>query len=460
MFKKMGIVRRLLSLSLSLLIILCLAVIPSYKARAVAVPILPYIPPELVHVIDYIYNSYGVTAPDIPEDVERMKAYVEIYARANNVSEEQAWEDLAAALDQGKTSGYIVISASLNAMINGTLAYSVENGLQYGDSYPVSLTAIQWQERLKNQYNITVPIEIVNRLYSIRRTEGVQGDSFILYAIGVNNSVKGRNTINFSTLATSLGSAGKFQLIGQYYRPTYTNGNYAGVSLAVAHMTCEWDSQTRTVGAIIGDAYGGEAMDSVIEQGTTAAYTGSIATVQAQNTEIGQGLVAGTVYAMSALTQLQEDGTINPTHPVTIPMPAVDTVPATTVAGLSQAQDQNGAVPVVAGTDVASILQALQEAQAAEYGDTQEYALDLTQYFPFCLPFDAGNLLTAFVAEPEAPHISYTIINPFSSNVEDNIVLDIDLSIFDGVAAVLRNLEKILLVIGLCVITRSLYLRG
>lgn len=430
-----------------------------------AVPILPYIPPELVHVIDYIYNSYGVTAPDIPEDVERMKAYVEIYARANNVSEEQAWEDLAAALDQGKTSGYIVISASLNAMINGTLAYSIEHGLQYGASYPVSLTAAQWKERLAEQYQINISLDELNRIYNGRGTHYIQNsNSFLLYCIGNKNGSQyqpTQTTITFMTISLNYGNYARLKLYtNNYYYPMYTDGTLKDQPVSVSFFVYQWDGNTRTVGSYIGGAFGGCAFNSYVEQGSTAAYTGSVATVQAQDTQVGQGLIAGTVYAMSALTQLQEDGTINPTLPAVIPMPAVDTVPATTVTGLSQAQEQNGAVPVVAGTDVASILQALQEAQAAEYGDTQEYALDLTQYFPFCLPFDAGNLLTALVAEPEAPHISYTIVNPFSSDVEDNIVLDIDLSIFDGVAAVLRNLEKILLVIGLCVITRSLYLRG
>lgn len=82
---------------------------------------------------------------------------------------------------------------------------------------------------------------------------------------------------------------------------------------------------------------------------------------------------------------------------------------------------------------------------------------DLTQVFPFCIPFDIYALLQKFVADPVAPqvHIDWNI--PF---VDSNFVLDIDFSAYNSVAAVLRTMELIGAIVGLAIATRSIYLRS
>lgn len=82
---------------------------------------------------------------------------------------------------------------------------------------------------------------------------------------------------------------------------------------------------------------------------------------------------------------------------------------------------------------------------------------DLTQVFPFCIPFDIYALLQKFVAEPIAPqlHIDWEI--PF---VDSNFVLDIDFSVYNSVAAVLRTMELIGAIVGLAIATRAIYLRS
>lgn len=82
---------------------------------------------------------------------------------------------------------------------------------------------------------------------------------------------------------------------------------------------------------------------------------------------------------------------------------------------------------------------------------------DLTQVFPFCIPFDIYALLQKFVADPVAPqvHIDWDI--PF---VDSNFVLDIDFSAYNSLAAVLRTMELIGAIVGLAIATRAIYLRS
>lgn len=77
----------------------------------------------------------------------------------------------------------------------------------------------------------------------------------------------------------------------------------------------------------------------------------------------------------------------------------------------------------------------------------------LTEIFPFCVPFDAFDLASLFVAEPVAPsyHVKW-----FVPIVEQYIEFDVDLSPFNSVAAVLRTLEIVLFAIGLALATRKL----
>lgn len=81
---------------------------------------------------------------------------------------------------------------------------------------------------------------------------------------------------------------------------------------------------------------------------------------------------------------------------------------------------------------------------------------DLTNIFPFCIPFDIYRICQLFNAEPVAPsyHVHYTA--PY------NIVFDftLDFSSFNQVAAICRQMELLLFCIGLAFITRSMIIRG
>lgn len=92
--------------------------------------------------------------------------------------------------------------------------------------------------------------------------------------------------------------------------------------------------------------------------------------------------------------------------------------------------------------------------------DMESYTLaGLEKLFPFCLPFDLIDFLNVLSAEPEAPYFEIPIPYPAPGGMKEYTVV-IDFSQFDGVAAILRNMECLAFIVGLCVLTRDKMIRG
>ena len=83
--------------------------------------------------------------------------------------------------------------------------------------------------------------------------------------------------------------------------------------------------------------------------------------------------------------------------------------------------------------------------------------MDLKRIFPFCIPFDVVDMIKLLDAEPVAP--SYTV-NWQIPIINRALTFEVDLSPFNSVAAILRNLEIIIFCIGLAMVTRSMFIRG
>lgn len=65
--------------------------------------------------------------------------------------------------------------------------------------------------------------------------------------------------------------------------------------------------------------------------------------------------------------------------------------------------------------------------------------------FPFCLPFDFMRFIAALNMTPEAPRFSLTFHDPFT---DSDYTITVDLAPWDGVAALVRQLESVLLLLG------------
>lgn len=83
----------------------------------------------------------------------------------------------------------------------------------------------------------------------------------------------------------------------------------------------------------------------------------------------------------------------------------------------------------------------------------------LEKLFPFCLPFDLIDFIGVLDADPEAPHFVIPIKVPTATGW-GTYDIDIDLSKFDQIAALMRQMETLAFVVGLIMITRQKMIRG
>lgn len=83
---------------------------------------------------------------------------------------------------------------------------------------------------------------------------------------------------------------------------------------------------------------------------------------------------------------------------------------------------------------------------ALEPGQITSQQFDLRRLFPFCIPFDIHNLLQKFDAEPVAPHVQLPFV---IQSIGFSYTFDLDFSIFNSVAAIMRTVEFIVFAIGL-----------
>lgn len=78
---------------------------------------------------------------------------------------------------------------------------------------------------------------------------------------------------------------------------------------------------------------------------------------------------------------------------------------------------------------------------------------DLTEIFPFCMPFDFVKLINKLDAEPKAPHFEIPVKIEFAG-VDDKIV--VDLKDWDPVAKVSRTCMTLVFLVGLIFATRGI----
>ena len=85
--------------------------------------------------------------------------------------------------------------------------------------------------------------------------------------------------------------------------------------------------------------------------------------------------------------------------------------------------------------------------------DNTKPVVDLSKFFPFCIPFDLIHLVQALDADPVAPKWSLKL-EPPQFPVEWEVTLD--LSQFESLAKIFRTGETLLFVVGLILITRGI----
>lgn len=92
------------------------------------------------------------------------------------------------------------------------------------------------------------------------------------------------------------------------------------------------------------------------------------------------------------------------------------------------------------------------EEEEKPIGEMGNFTLDLSDYFPFCVPFDIYDFFSCLSASPVAPVIHWEVPVPGGGSYS----LDVDLSPYDSVAQLLRRLQLLLFSVGLAFKTRDL----
>ncbi len=92
-------------------------------------------------------------------------------------------------------------------------------------------------------------------------------------------------------------------------------------------------------------------------------------------------------------------------------------------------------------------------------GEISEYRLNLTDLFPFCLPFDLVDFIKVLRATPESPKFTWKFAYPTINGMK-TADLNVDLAPWNTVALIFRRMELLAFIIGLILITRSKMIRG
>lgn len=145
----------------------------------------------------------------------------------------------------------------------------------------------------------------------------------------------------------------------------------------------------------------------------------------------------------------------------TIPDTVVDEI----IAGEDVVPDTGTIADVITsiralGADIVSAVQAIPAAIADIFSpaaDPEVYQVDLKDFFPFCIPFDLFDIVTAFAAEPEAPVFEWPISVP---RWGFEYTLKVDLQEWEDIASLFRTLELTIFCVGLAIVTREKFLRS
>lgn len=436
-----------------MLIILVMVFQLNVQAAAVPMPILPYVPPSKVQLYDLLNNVYGLTRLNIEDDVKRLAAYIDLYTRIMG----QANADIIdRMLDSSYSNRKYIIKAELMNGVQSVMNEQVTTGVELFEQTATSGTS-------------SLSDAEANYIVSELAKVNIQQTAAQLKA----RYTKAKNSIgNDLTVCVWVTKTGSHYAIWQgFYKAAYgaTWSGSAPWGYNVSGSTYLFQSGSDIK---YNNAYGtGGVYDGKIALKSTSFWEQHIMHINfgkvssnrkatAQSSAISTALTNSTDIPVTAASEVN-NGVLDTTKDVVINLPVVLPVPASNVNDLEDVQDDLGVVPLPLTQDVAATVTDLQGTQAAQLGDTSTYAIDLTEYFPFCIPFDIGNLLTLFVAEPEAPTFTFQL--PVGYDTNDGFLWEtytLDLSQFDQVALWCRRGMLLIFIVGLGLSTRQVFLRG
>lgn len=415
-----------------------------------ALPALPYVPPSKVQIFDLINNILGLTKLNVTDDQKRAQAYEEMMLRYMTQS------DIDEIVQRARERRKIEIKAGVRDGLQQYALYQVTTGYDLID-----------QEAIQGGNTMTTADaqRIVDELAKVNVQQTV--------AELQQRYTKAKNSIggNLSVCVWVTREGSDFAIWQGFYKAQY---NATWRSTVPYGYTVSGDTYLYQSGSGIkynnrngtGGTYNGKyKLESSSFWGTHILHInfGRVSENKkplVQSSAITTALQNSQDIPITANTEIV-NGEVSTTQTISVDIPNVIPIPAETVNQLQGVQEQLGVVPLPITQDVTATITQLQEMQETKYGDTEQYELTLTSFFPFCIPYDLYWILTAFDQPAEAPNFDIAISNPFHDQDEEAyFTYHVDLSVFDGVASLVRKLELIIFIVGLCLISRNLILRG
>ena len=156
---------------------------------------------------------------------------------------------------------------------------------------------------------------------------------------------------------------------------------------------------------------------------------------------------------------VDQDGTSEDYIPVTLPIDGVGTAVGV-VEGTGEAINTAGAMDqydvrsgAISDDAISDLQEAVQDSEAEEELTEDLSIHGLETVFPFCLPWDFASFVGLLKADPVAPRFELQALNADG----ETISYTFDLSMFDSVALVCRNMELLAFIITLILITKGFF---
>lgn len=310
--------------------------------------------------------------------------------------------------------------------------------------------------------NFNNNISVVNDAYSYLRVDyalnsGVQSSNF-LYSTSNHPSDSSFSSSAFCEVLDSLGCQ-HFSSFSDAY--------------SVIKSSSDWSDKSSTGGAFIGPVYTYPAAQDLYKSTGTAAgirldvqTEDGVPDIQAALDGAGvdtvDDLVAGVAAGTVPMSKVFTDAKVTP-------YVVADTATGAVVTDLGVSATAAG-VKAVGLTQELAVPKDLTNAAAYPIKgktwdpDMAKYNLPLFQYFPFCLPWDIYQVLSAFAAEPVAPSFTVPVGKLFSGKktfdgsaaASVSATIDLGDDKFSKWFVMLRALESAGIVIGLVLISVKL----
>lgn len=212
-----------------------------------------------------------------------------------------------------------------------------------------------------------------------------------------------------------------------YEKHAYDTSLFANSAITVPNPV-NVDTQVRP--NVIGGTY------DVVTPGRTQTQTGAL-----------EGDVTITLPKDVAITDTFP-AIIDGTKPIVDVLPQVGVIPVDTAADQTIGKDE-------------TIADAIAGVGAIDVPGVDGFNLNLAEFFPFCIPFDFADFLSILKAEPTAPTFTFKMPTGMSDS-GDILYTEYTLSLaqFDEVAFWCRQFELLAFIIGLIMLTRSMFVRS